>query len=72
MPFPFPGDLPGPGIQPVSPALTGRSLTTCAAWKENRGKQEWRRVEWVKGRPLYDAGNYMFGGGHATDTGVRI
>ena len=28
MPFPSPGDLQNPGIKPVSPALTGRFLTT--------------------------------------------
>ena len=36
LPFPFPGDLPNPGIKPVSlmsPALAGRFFTTSAAWK---------------------------------------
>ena len=28
LPFPSPGDLPSPGIKPVSPALTDRSFTT--------------------------------------------
>ena len=28
LPFPTPGDLPQPGILPVSPALTGRFFTT--------------------------------------------
>ena len=28
LPFPTPGDLPDPGIEPVSPALTGRFFTT--------------------------------------------
>ena len=28
LPFPSPGDLPDPGIEPVSPALAGRFLTT--------------------------------------------
>ena len=27
-PFPFPGDLPNPGIKPASPALTGKFFTT--------------------------------------------
>ena len=27
LPFPFPGDLPDPGIKPASPALAGRFLT---------------------------------------------
>ena len=28
LPFPFPGDLPGPGIEPTSPVLVGRFFTT--------------------------------------------
>ena len=28
LPFPSPGDLPDPGIEPVSPALAGRFFTT--------------------------------------------
>jgi len=28
LPFPSPGDLPSPGIKPVSPALTGGFFTT--------------------------------------------
>ena len=35
-PFPTPGDLPNPGIEPtspVSPALAGRFFTHCATWK---------------------------------------
>ena len=28
LPFPSPGDLPDPGIKPMSPALAGGSLTT--------------------------------------------
>ena len=34
--FPTPGDLPYPGIEPVSlmsPALAGRFFTTCPTWK---------------------------------------
>ena len=27
LPFPPPGDLPGPGIEPTSPALAGRFFT---------------------------------------------
>ena len=36
LPFPIPGDLPNPGIRPmspVSPALVGRFLTTAPARK---------------------------------------
>ena len=28
LPFPFPGDLPDPGIKPSSPVLAGRFVTT--------------------------------------------
>ena len=28
LPFPSPGDLPNPGIEPASPALAGRFFTT--------------------------------------------
>ena len=28
LPFPFPGDLPDPGIKPTSPALAGEFITT--------------------------------------------
>ena len=28
LPFPSPGDFPNPGIEPVSPALAGKFLTT--------------------------------------------
>jgi len=34
--FPNPGDLPNPGIEPVSlasPALAGRFFTTSATWE---------------------------------------
>ena len=36
LPFPPPGDLPDPGIEPVlltPPALAGRFFTTCATWE---------------------------------------
>ena len=36
LPFPTPGDLPSPGIEPVSlesPALAGGFFTTSAAWE---------------------------------------
>ena len=36
LPFPSPGDVPDPGIEPVSlmsPALTGRFYTTSANWE---------------------------------------
>ena len=32
-PFPSPGDLPAPGLEPRSPALAGRIFTTSATWE---------------------------------------
>ena len=40
MPFPTPGDLPDPGIEPTSlasPALAGRFFTTRATWEAQLG-----------------------------------
>ena len=37
LPYLLPGDLPDPGIEPItliSPALAGRFFTTSASWKE--------------------------------------
>ena len=33
LPFPSPGDLPNPGIEPTSPALVGRFFYHCATRK---------------------------------------
>ena len=33
LPFPSPGNLPSPGIEPKSPALAGRFFTTSATWE---------------------------------------
>ena len=33
LPFPSPGDLPDPGINPTSPALAGGLFTTRATWE---------------------------------------
>ena len=33
LPFLSPGDLPDPGMEPVSPALAGRFFTTSATWE---------------------------------------
>ena len=33
MPFPSPGDLPNPGIEPVAPALAGGFFTTTITWE---------------------------------------
>ena len=42
LPFPSPGDLPNPGIEPMSlasPALTGGLFTTSATWEYQINKQ---------------------------------
>ena len=49
MPFPSPGDLPGLGIEPVSPALTGGFFTTEPPGKPYNGlllshKKEWNNT----------------------------
>ena len=36
LPFPFPGDLPNPGIKLTSPALEGRFFTTQPPGKQKR------------------------------------
>ena len=33
LPWPPPGDLPNPGIEPASPALAGGFFTTSATWE---------------------------------------
>ena len=33
LPFPSPGDLPDPGIEPKSPALAGGFFSTSATWE---------------------------------------
>ena len=42
LPFPSPGDLPNPGIEPeslMSPALAGRFFTTSATWEPQSASQ---------------------------------
>ena len=33
LPFPSPGDLPHPGIEPASPKLAGKLFNQCATWE---------------------------------------
>ena len=40
LPFPFPGDLPDPGIKSASPALAGRFFTTELPGKPNLSLQK--------------------------------
>ena len=34
LPFPSPGDLPNPGMEPVSPGLAGRFFYHCAIYQQ--------------------------------------
>ena len=53
LPFPSPGHLPDPGIEPVSPALAGRFFTTSTTWevrcRNPRGYQNQRRELFLSG-----------------------
>ena len=40
MPFPFPGDLPDPRIEPASPVLAGRFFTTEPPGKQKKKKKK--------------------------------
>ena len=46
LPFPTPGDLPDPGIEPMSlesPVLAGRFFTTSATWEAHGvPKEKWK------------------------------
>ena len=51
LPFPSPGDLPDPGIEPTpltSPALAGGFFTSSAAW-DPLSTQSWHQIPQVKG-----------------------
>jgi len=37
LPFPTPGDLPSPGMEPASPVSAGRFFTTSTAWEAPNG-----------------------------------
>ena len=40
IPFPPPGDLPDPEIEPASPALAGRFFTAKPTWKHLNGNRD--------------------------------
>ena len=54
LPFLPLGDLPHPGIKPLSPALASRFLTTEPPWKPHQKRSDWVkcifRVQFHKGR----------------------
>ena len=45
VPFPFPGDLPDPEIEPTSPALAGKFFTTEPPGKPRHNIRKGRRKE---------------------------
>ena len=45
LPFPSPGDLSDPGIEPRSPALQATSLPSEPSWKPQAGKISVRRMK---------------------------
>ena len=55
MPFSPPGDLPHPGIEPVSPALADRFLTTSAPWEAHAGGERMNAVVIVSGTQQSDS-----------------
>ena len=53
LPFPPPGDLPDPGIEPASPALAGRFFTTAPPGKPHkRLLRRWSGAALARGLPL--------------------
>ena len=71
LPFPSPGDLPNPGIEPLSPALAGRFFTTEPPGKpinrrgngnRRKGKLREGRASQVPGRDTKGQGNEGLGG----------
>ena len=51
LPFPPPGDLPNPGIKPISlmsPALAVRFFTTSAIWEAQPGDYAWEKRHHLK------------------------
>ena len=61
LPSPSPGDLPNPGIEPMSPALAGRFFTSSTTWQAPPTRQNYRIVTMClrpnpsHGRPTFQA-----------------
>ena len=61
LPFPSPGDLPDPGLEPLSlasPALTGGFFTTNATWEGFRDMMKWFEI-WLKFYTYLYASNHF-------------
>ena len=67
LPFPSPGDLPDPGIEPGSPALQADSLPTELQGKPNCGLNELENL--AKSRYLADNGANILGRRHPQNHG---
>ena len=64
LPFPPPGDLLDPGIEPMSPmspALAGRLFTTSTAWEAQKSPVTWRLYV-VCGKPGTHQAGQLQGG----------
>ena len=73
MPFPFPGDLPYPEIEPaplMSPALAGGFFTMGATWEANQGKVKMKSSP-VVSDSLQPPGLYSPWNSPGQNTGVR-
>ena len=62
-PFPSPGDLPDPGIEPISPALLGRFFTTKTPGKQCAFYHNLKKI--VKGKKKFASIMEPVGDGNA-------
>ena len=49
LPFPSPGDLPNPGIEPLSTELAGRFFYHWATWEMDLGDRAYKRGKGLQG-----------------------
>ena len=60
LPCPPPGDLPNPGIKPISlmsPALAGRFFTTGATWEARTPLQLYLKLDYICEDPISKSGH---------------
>ena len=78
LPFPPPGDLPYPGIKPVSPAFAGRFFITGSIWGICKIKSQWdiasHLLEWPSSKSLQtiNAGKGMEKREHSCTVGGNV
>ena len=71
LPFPSPGDLPDPGIEPGSPALEADALTSEPPGKFNMGHQHGACLEFPREAGLILRGAVQAGNPFQTTQGSR-